>query len=80
MDKNDIFTRLDLLIDALKGKVMFGFWPIVDAKKLINEQDQALRVALAYIEKVGEVGEGGTCDHEVTLDVVRTAIRNCAGT
>lgn len=80
MNSNSISDRLDLLIGMMKGKVDGGFFPVLDAKKIIREQDAALRTALAYLERVGCDGEGGTHEYEVALDAVQTAIRNCAGT
>ena len=44
------------------------------ADGLVKAYD-ALHLAHDYIEKVGDFGEGGTCDHSVALDAVRTALQ-----
>ncbi len=44
------------------------------ADGLVKTYD-ALRLAHDYIEMVGDYGEGGTSDHAVALDAVRTVLQ-----
>jgi len=69
----------DETTDIKTANQLFGAAKEFAAETLRLEKDahaamQALRVAEAYIEKVGGFGEGGTHDHEVALDAVRQAL------
>jgi len=52
-----------------------NFDPTRDDNRRIAQLEAALRVAKDYIEQVGDYGEGGTSDHAVALDAVRTALQ-----
>lgn len=64
-------TELDAYAAAADWKSAI----IAQQQKRIAELEAVLRSALEYVERVGGFGEGGTCDHAVTLDAIQEALK-----